>query len=172
MIIDTCTLSNLYNGQAFSLLKKLYSGRIGIPMEVYYEVMEYLPLKPLVNNAIRIEKWMAQYKIVEEKDWTEFAWFTKIADEGEAAIMAIARNHNGTVGSDDMRGVVRICQKYKIPLLGTMGILYDAYNKKIINDNKGNEIITNMINNGRRIPVERFEDVLNWFEYGQGKKLY
>lgn len=172
LIIDTCTMSNLINGQAFHLLKELYKDKIIIPSEVYVEALKYKPLEDELYKAIEQDKWMELYVINEIDDLKSFAQFNKRADSGEAAIMVIAKKFKGTVGSDDLSGVVRICKKFKIPILGTMGILYDAYKEEIINHKTGEKIVYDMKNNGRDLPIKKFYDILNWFENGKGKKLY
>lgn len=172
LIIDTCTMSNLFSGQAFCLLRELYKNDIVISGEIYLEAVKYAPLKSELCKALEKEKWMKLGVIDEIADLKLFAQFQKRADPGEASIMVLALKMGGTVGSDDMTGVVRICKRYNIPILGTMGILYDAYTKQIISCKSGDKIIRNMKNNGRNIPVNEFYDILNWFENGKGRELY
>lgn len=172
LIIDTCTMSNLFNGQAFYLLRELYKHEIIISREVYLEAYKYIPLRPELCKALEQEKWMRLCVIQEIPDLKLFAQFQKRADPGEASIMVLAKKMGGTVGSDDLTGVIRICKKFNVPILGTMGILYDAYTKKIIDYQSCNKIIHNMKNNGRAIPVNSFNEVLNWFEKCEGKELY
>ncbi|MBV2197718.1 hypothetical protein QNN00_22720 [Bacillus velezensis] len=57
--------------------------------------------------------------------------------------------------------------------MGTLGILYDAYDKEIINASEGQQILNDMLSKTKYIcPVKLFSDVIAWFEKGQGRRLY
>lgn len=174
LVIDNCTMSNLLSGQAFYLLKELYANNIIIPSEVYVEALKYPPLRDELAKAIEKEKWMELYIIEEIEDLKNFAQISKRAGPGEAAVMVVAKKWEGTAGSDNLRDIVRYCKKHNVPILGTMGILYDAYKKSIIDISTGDGIVLGMLNDKRKIPptIRCFNDILDWFERGQGVELY
>ncbi|QSQ10565.1 hypothetical protein H0A61_02975 [Koleobacter methoxysyntrophicus] len=169
LVIDTSTLSNMLSGNAFYLLETLYRNKIVIPAEVYVEAIRYKPLRPRIEKAVEKE-WMKLYTISEIDDLKEFAQMLNYCDSGESAVLVIAKKLNGTAVSDNIPQIFPIYQKRNIPLLGTMGILYDAYINQYIDHIKGQKIIDKIRNEGNIIPVRRFSQIIDWFKNGQGNK--
>jgi len=108
-----------------------------------------------------------------EKEFREYLQLRKKFGDGESAVMAIAKTWSGTVGSDDLRATRKYCDQHGIPLLGTLGVLYDAYDNKLINEVDADKALNDMISQTNyKTPVHNFVEVIDWFRDGKGKKLY
>ena len=87
--------------------------------------------------------------------------------------MAIAKTWGCTVGSDDLRAVRKYCEENNIELIGCLGILYDAYESDIIKKIDGDKILVDMINKTKyKCPVTTFQEIIDYFKKGIGRKLY
>lgn len=85
--------------------------------------------------------------------------------------MAIAQKKECTVGSDDLKAAVKYCSQNSIPLMGTYGVMYDAYNKEIITETEGTLIISDMATRSK-LPITDFQRVVDWFENRKGLRLF
>ncbi len=156
----------------FDLLEKLYSGRIIIPTEVIAESpssFQAIIFQGLSNG------WIQEHTIsysAHPNQLKEYSYLSKRFGPGESAVMAIAKDINGTVGSDDMRATVNYCNRNNIPLMGTLGILYDAFLKRLLTQTDSQSILKTMIGQGYSCPISNFQDVIDWFKDGRGRKLY
>jgi predicted nucleic acid-binding protein len=68
--------------------------------------------------------------------------------------------------------LIKYIKRHNMPFKTTLSILYDAYFEDYISYKKGNQMIQKIIDDGNRIPVTHFQQVLDWFENGQGRRLY
>ena len=83
-----------------------------------------------------------------------------VVDEGEAEVMALAMKLNLPVLIDDLKGR-RVAEKLGLKIIGCLGLLKIARDRKIITEAK--PFIKNFINNGYYIDevlVKRFLDSL------------
>jgi len=92
--------------------------------------------------------------------------------KGEAAVLTIAEITKGTVCSDNISDVKPYIDRHNMELKTTLGILFDAYSQDIIDQIQGERMINNIINDGNKIPVNTFKEVINWFENKKGKRIY
>lgn len=157
------------------ILKSLYSGNIIVPTEVITELITNHNLDAVIKSALT-QGWIEEYQInyVDHPQICyTFADLKKRYGTGESAVMAIAKENSWTVGSDDMKAARKYCEKNSIPLMGSLGILFDAYDQKIIDENEGQAILTDMINiTYYKSPVSNFSDVINWFKHKEGRVLF
>lgn len=175
LVSDTGIISRYGLINRFDILQQLYSGNIILPTEVIAECIRIPMLESCIQDALTY-KWIEEFKInyVDHPNiMLDYAILSKRFGPGESAVMAIAKNKGWTVGSDDMRATVKYCSNNSIPLLGSLGVLYDAYDKGLVNDIEGQAILTDMINlTNYKSPVSDFQKVIDWFKEGKGRILY
>ncbi|MED3441938.1 hypothetical protein [Bacillus subtilis] len=175
LVCDTGIILRFGITNQLRILESLYSGNIILPTEVINEFITIGKLNHDLTDAIQ-KKWIEEFKInfVDHPNiCLTFAKLNKRFGAGESAVMAIAKDKGWTVGSDDLKATKKYCSTNKIPLMGTLGILYDAYDKEIINASEGQQILNDMLSKTRYIcPVKLFSNVIDWFEKGQGRRLY
>ncbi|MFW6026359.1 MAG: hypothetical protein ACOCRX_08450 [Candidatus Woesearchaeota archaeon] len=179
LIIDNCVLGNLLSANQLNLLHELYPGDIIIPTHVLEESSLkrelYNKIEPLEEEGL-----FETYTIDSLKHIRKFALLERRFKDngekeakGEAAVLTIADILNGTVCSDNISDVINFVENHdNIELMTTLGILYDAYNEKLITFEKSEMILSKILSDGNKMPVEQFEQVVDWFENGKGKKLY
>lgn len=158
-----------------NILRDLYSGNIILPTDVITELITNHNLDSIIRNELKqgwIEEFHINYIDHPQICYT-YANLKRKFGSGESAVMAIAKENSWTVGSDDMRATKKFCKRYSIPLMGSLGILYDAFKQSIIDANQGQLILSDMINiTNYKCPVSNFSDVINWFEYKKGPELF
>lgn len=175
LVCDTGIIIRFGKTNQLRILESLYSGNIILPTEVINECIVSGKLHKDVKDAIE-KKWIEEFSINFEKHpqiCLTYAHLNKKFGSGESAIMAIAKEKGWTVGSDDLRATRKFCTNNNIPLMGSLGILFDAYDKEIIDASEAQQILDDMISITQYAsPVKHFSDVINWFENGQGRQLY
>lgn len=175
LVSDTGIISRYGLINRFDILQELYSGNIILPTEVIVECIRVPMLQSCIQDALTY-KWIEEFKInyVDHPNiMLDYAKLSKKFGPGESAVMAIAKNKGWTVGSDDMRATAKYCSKNSIPLLGSLGILYDAYDKELVNEKEGQAILNDMISLTRyKSPVSDFQRVIDWFKEGKGRELF
>lgn len=174
LILDNTVISIYGKSTQFSLIESLYAGKVIVPTEVISEAILVPRLEQCIKKGLE-DGWMVEQHINYVDHPEQLRSFTQLRkryDRGEAAVMAIAEHQGGTVGSDDLRATHRYCQQKNIPLLGSLGILYDSYSKGCIDSKEGDRILNIMLRQGYRCPVNNFQQILDWFEKGQGRILY
>jgi predicted nucleic acid-binding protein len=78
---------------------------------------------------------------------------------GERSCLAVAHHREGLFVSDDA-DARKQARRYEIPVTGTIGVLARAVEKSGISLEEGNRLLTRMIDDGYRSPVERLDDLL------------
>lgn len=154
------------NGE--SLLEKMFPGKIVIPKEVYNEIDR--PTIPHLKN--RVDQLIAngsavvvsmdinseEYALYRELT-TDFGT-NKVIGSGEAASIALAKKHNGVLGSNNLRDISYYIRKYSLKNVTTGDILVEAFQKGFITEQEGNTIWTNMLKKKRKIGADSFTEFL------------
>lgn len=155
------------NGQ--SLLPLLYPGRIVIPMQVYVELSN--PTTPHLKNrvdfliksdsvkiksiSLNSEAYKLYYKLTVSPDQGK-----KVIGSGEAASIALAKEYNGIVASNNLRDIIQYVNEYNLKVLTTADILVEAFERKFITENQGNQIWNNMLSKLRKLGAATFSDYI------------
>ena len=79
--------------------------------------------------------------------------------KGEASCIAYARYSHCAVATDD-KAARRICERYKIPCTGTIGILLAACRNDELTIEKADQFLTGMTHAGFYSPVRRISDII------------
>lgn len=172
LVLDNTVITRFGLTGRFDILKTLYSGELIIPTEVIVEAVRHKVLEKIVSDALS-KGWIKEHTI-NFKDYPQqckiYAQLSKRFDPGESAVIAIAQDQGCTVGSDDLRAIVKYCRKNDIEFIGSLGILYHAYSKEIIDEDEGTSIIKDLVRRNDKIPVDNFRDVIEWFKFKRGKR--
>lgn len=175
LVLDSTVLLNFIKINKIDILVKLYGGSMVIPQQVKLEVIIDSNVGPVIENLIKdkiIEEYIIDYKST-GREIKDYCYLSKRFGQGESACIAIAKNWKGTVVSDDMTATCCYCTRNRISLKGSLGIIYEAYEKKIISLEEGQAILDDMISISKyKSPVNKFDDIINWFEKKIGRELF
>lgn len=175
IVIDSTVIFNFGVIGQFELLEKLYKNQLVIPTDVKVEVVIDRIAGPIVEEKIKnqiIREYLIKYDC-ENEEIKDYIRLRRKFGLGESACLAIAKNSSCTVATDDMRVARKYCEDNNISLIGTLGILYKAYENGLISADDGQAILSDMINIRKyKSPTASFSDVIAWFEEGRGKKIY
>lgn len=164
---DTDCLSAFLWVREESILAKLYGGRIILPAQVYRELQKVPHLLARVDTLkargqLRIES--MEVGSAEYRDYLKMTTSPekgmRIIGNGEAAGLAMARQRDGTLASNNLRDILPYIKRYKIPLLTTGDILIEALDAGYITESEGNTIWTDMLRKRRMLPSSSFSEYL------------
>lgn len=164
---DTDCLSAFLWVRGESILSKLYAGRIILPMQVYNELQKVPHLLARVdilrsNGSLSVESMTVGS--AEYNDYLKMTTFPeagmRIIGSGEAAGIAMAKERNGTLASNNLRDIHQYVEKYHISHITTGDILTEALNAGIITETEGNQIWSEMLRRRRKLPTSTFSDYL------------
>lgn len=172
---DTDCLSAFLWVREESILARLYAGRIILPTQVYNELQRVPHLLARVdtlrnNGDLSVESMEAGS--VEYNDYLQMtsspeAGF-RIIGRGEAAGIAMAKQRNGTLASNNLRDIRPYVEKYKISHITTGDILIEAMDAGIITEAEGNTIWADMIRKRRMLPTTTFSEYLTSYHKPEG----
>ena len=160
---DTDCLSAFLWVREESILARLYAGRIVLPTQVYNELQRVPHLlarvDTLKNNGDlsveSIEAGSAEYKDYLQMTTSPEAGM-RIIGKGEAAGIAMAKQRDGTLASNNLHDIRPYVEKYDISHITTGDILIKAMDAGIITEAEGNTIWSDMIRKRRMLPATTF----------------
>ncbi len=169
LFFDTDCLSAFLWVNNQSLLARLYPGRIIIPAEVYSELsIPTIPhLKARIDSMVsagdatieRIQTDSNEYilyrKLVEKPDEGH-----KIIGKGEAAAIALAKEHGGILASNNLKDIAVYVEEFKLEHKTTRTILKEALEIGLITETVGNQLWQNMVQKRRKLGYASFTDYL------------
>jgi predicted nucleic acid-binding protein len=164
---DTDCLSAFLWVREESILARLYTGRIVLPAQVYNELQRVPHLLARVdtlknNGDLSVES--MEVGSTEYKDYLQMTTSPeagmRIIGRGEAAGIAMAKQRNGTLASNNLRDIRPYVEKYDISHITTGDILIEAMDAGIITEVEGNSIWTDMIRKRRLLPTTTFSEYL------------
>jgi len=169
LFFDTDCISAFLWVKNESLLPQLYPGRIVIPGPVYEELSN----PKIVHLKVRIDALVSvgQAEIVEIIVGTkEYNMFYKLAVEpdqgqkligrGEASSIALAKENDGIVASNNLRDISIYIEEFQLKHITTGEILINAYNKELITEVDGNTIWASMLAKRRKLGAASFSGFL------------
>jgi predicted nucleic acid-binding protein len=167
LFLDTDCLSTFLVVRRENLITQLYNGRIGVPQQVYMELRKAHFLRSIIDAMLNTSR-VTLYNIdfgTEAGDLylkltTKPDKGFKIIGKGEAAAIALAKQHNGILGSNNMRDIVPYIQFYHLKHRTTADILVEALDQNLIKEGQGNAIWREMLEKNRRLPAETFSQFL------------
>ena len=88
-------------------------------------------------------------------------WKTQLSSNlgaGEASCLATALHRHGVFASDD-RKARQVAMQFKIPVLGSVGILFQAVEANLLSLKTGQQILEEMIVTGYHAPIQNLKDL-------------
>ncbi len=167
IFFDTDCLSAFLWVRGESILAKLYSGRIILPAQVYNELKKVPHLKAKADILKHNGDLQVASMEVATEEYRLYLQMTtapekgmKIIGDGEAAGIAMAKQRNGILASNNMRDISPYVKKYHIEHITTGDILIEALEAGFITEAEGNTIWQDMIMKRRLLPSATFSDYL------------
>ena len=167
IFFDTDCLSAFLWIREESILTKLYPGRIILPAQVYEELQRVPHLQARVDKIRNRGELKVETMEVGSEEYRDYVKMTvspdkgiRIIGRGEAAGIAMAKNRNGVLASNNMRDVRLYVEKYRIAHITTGDILIEAMEAGMITENDGNQIWADMIQKRRSLPTGSFSEYL------------
>ncbi len=152
-----------------SIVAQLYPGKIIIPKTVYNELSypRTPHLKQRIDLMIANGDAITQELMIDNPEYEEYIKMTnnpdpghKLIGNGEAAAIALAKETNGILASNNLRDVKGYVDKYGLRMTTTADILVEAYSKTIITEQQGNQIWAQMLARKRKLGANSFTDYL------------
>ena len=169
LFFDTDCLSAFLWINNQSLLAQLYPGRIIIPAQVYEELS--IPSIPHLKNRIdsMINSGDASIKHI-LTNTEEYELYRKLSDSpdkghviigsGEAAAIALAKQYDGILASNNLRDVSVYVSEFELHHKTTGDILKDALDSGLITESDGNQLWQDMLKKRRILGYPTFSDFL------------
>ena len=157
LFFDTDCISAFLWVDNESILYKLFPGRIIIPKEVYNELSNpkvncRKSLKKQVDLLIQNDYAKIENILVGTNIYNTYQKLTtnpdschKIIGKGEAASIALAKENNGILASNNLKDISIYVEEFHLKHLTTGDILKMALDANYITENQGNQIWNNMI---------------------------
>ena len=175
---DTDCLSAFLWVQKESILAKLYAGRIILPAQVYTELQKVPHLRESVDALKTCGDLCVESMEVGSVEYSDYLQMTtspekgmRIIGKGEAAGIAMAKQRNGTLASNNLRDIRPYVEKYKISYITTGDILIKAMDTGIITEIEGNTIWAGMIRKRRMLPTITFSEYLASYRKSDESKI-
>lgn len=152
-----------------NLLARLYPGRIIIPKPVYDELSYpgIAHLKARVDALLSAGQ--AQVAAIATDTETYRLYYQlavspkeghAIIGKGEAASIALARNCNGILASNNLRDISGYVKEFHLRHITTGDILVEALKKDYITEEQGNAIWVSMLARRRKLGAASFTEYL------------
>ncbi|WP_409199404.1 hypothetical protein [Methanobrevibacter sp. DSM 116169] len=162
-----CLSCFLIIGETF-ILESLFS-KIILPIQSYREISNDSSPYIIKKNLEFLEKkgFIEIRNISSESEeykryilFTEGRWGRKKIGEGEASAISLAIENNGIVASNNLKDVKSYADEYNFPILTTAIILSKAVDKRIISENKANDMWEKMLKRNRRLQTAHFQIII------------
>lgn len=149
-----------------NLITQLYSKKIVIPKQSYNEISAVPHLKKAINTMIVNEDAIIYDMLTDTAEYQLYvdlitgAEGHKAIGDGEAACIALAKEKNGIIASNNLKDIDYLVSSFSLNHITTGGILVEAYEKGMITENEGNKIWADMLNKRRKIGANSFSEYL------------
>jgi predicted nucleic acid-binding protein len=167
LFLDTDCLSTFLVVGHENLILQLYAGRIGIPEQVYAELRKVSFMKNKVDTLLKANKVMLYQIVVGTDPGALYIKMTtspdkgyKIIGSGEAAAIVLAKQHNGILGSNNMRDILPYIQLFTLKHRTSATIMVEALEQHLISEGQGNVIWRDMLQRNRKLPADTFTEFL------------
>lgn len=152
-----------------SILAMMYPNRIVIPKPVYDELSNpgVPQLKARIDRMVSLgqavirdietgtDTYDLYYHMTQEPNDNHM-----IIGNGEASCLALAKNENGIIASNNFRDIKNYIKEYDLQHITTGDIMVEAFRKGFITEEQGNAIWSNMLRKRRQIGATSFSEYL------------
>lgn len=150
-----------------SILAQMYPGRIVIPKPVYEELSvphlrERLDYMITSGQAVirdidtNTDTYDLYYQMTQEPKNNR-----KFIGNGEASCLALAKEENGIIASNNLRDISDYIVELDLQHITTADIMVEAFQAGLITEAQGNAIWANMLRKRRKIGAASFSDFLH-----------
>lgn len=168
LFFDTDCLSAFLWINDTNILQALYGGKIILPGPVYQELSNpSIPhIKQRADGLIKSNIAIIQQIEVGTEEYELYNALVKgdkgkkQIGRGEAAGIALAKQFNGILASNNYRDIAPYIEEYDLKHIDTGHILNEALERNLITENEGNIIWQKMLNKNRKLPEKTFSDYL------------
>ena len=168
LFFDTDCLSAFLWLNNTNILQTLYGGKIVLPGPVYQELSNpSIPhIKQRADNLINNNIASVQPINVGTEEYNLYNTLVKGTKgkkqigRGEAAGIALAKQYNGILASNNYKDIASYIDEYGLKHIDTGHILIEALEKNIITEAEGNTIWQKMIDKNRKLPEISFSAYL------------
>ena len=168
LFFDTDCISAFLWVNNQSILSLLYPQGIVIPDSVYAELSNpcVRHLKDKIDILIANKKVVIEEMYVDSPSYNTFIELSspsrkaKAIGKGEAAVIALAKECDGIVASNNLRDIKDYVIKYNLTHITTGDILVEALKQNIISEKDGNTIWKNMLEKRRKLGAASFTEYL------------
>ena len=172
VFFDTDCISSFLWVDHENILIKLFPKRIILPKQVYDElsypnVNRIKGLKSQVDKMIKHNDALINTIEVGTKTYNLYLKLTtqpdsyhKIIGKGEASAIALAKENQGILASNNLKDITFYVKEYKLKHLTTGYILKMAKDTGFITEPQGNIIWSNMLARKRKLGYQSFSDYL------------
>lgn len=169
VFFDSDCLSSFLWVREEGILTKLYPGRLIIPSPVYHELSHpSIPqLKARIDSVIASGNAQCEDILIGTAEHGIYRGLTTSTDlsreiigNGEAAVLALAKIHDGTVASNNTRDVNRYIKEFSLAHITTGDIIYEAFKVGLIDETTGNSIWANMLKRQQWLRFSSFSDFI------------
>ena len=172
LFFDTDCISAFLWVDGESIVARLYPGRIIIPEQVYKELshpgLNHIKgLKSQIDVLVMDKQAQVRSIIVGAAAYEIYYKLTTIPDAGhkiigagEAAAIAMAKEQDGILASNNLRDILAYVKAYGLVHVTTADILKQAMDAGLIDENQGNAIWQKMLARRRRLGYDSFSDFL------------
>ena len=172
LFFDTDCISAFLWIDNASIITKLYHKSIAIPIQVYNELQACRGQAIVLKERIDLMVSSGDAIIVDmEADSKEYEIYSSLAvnstpgttliGRGEAACIALAKERNGILASNNMRDITKYIEEYNLEHITTGDILVEAYKSELLSKDEIENIWRDMLSKRRRLGAQSFEEYLN-----------
>ncbi|OGC02499.1 hypothetical protein A2V82_02050 [candidate division KSB1 bacterium RBG_16_48_16] len=162
-IANTTVISNFSFVGGLEVLEKLFSV-VYITPEVREEIIRGLqegyPFLESALKQIKISRgWLRLVAFETEEEQANYYQFCIKLHSGEASCLAIAKNRNWLLLTDD-QAARKLAKSSRMELSGTIGILALAAKQEIISVAEADDLLAGMVKGNYRSPVASISELL------------
>lgn len=172
LFFDTDCLSAFLWVDNESILAKLYPERIVVPKQVYDELshkgLNHIKgLKSQVDAMVKSGEARIETIVVGTETYNLYSKMTTSPDsghmiigKGEAAALAMAKESDGIIASNNLRDITDYVSEYNLKHVTTGDIMKEALEAGYIDEAQGNKIWNDMLLRKRKLGYPSFTEYL------------
>lgn len=149
VLLDNTVMSNFAHAQVVSAIYDLWGQSVCTTPDALAEYQDGIARVALPRLAWRE---IQVIKLSEEKQSFGLELSARLG-KGERSCLSVARRRNGVFATDD-RFARQIAQRYKVAIIGTVGILLLCIKRNILTDMQAQAALEQMVDFGYRSPID------------------
>lgn len=167
LFLDTDCFSTFLVVGHENLILQLYAGRIGIPQQVYAELRKAVFLKNKIDALLTARRMVLYHIDAGTESEALYLKLTtspdkgyKLIGSGEAAAIALAKQHDGILGSNNLRDILPYIRLFNLKHRTSADVMVEALDQHLISEGQGNVIWRDMLRRNRKLPTDTFSEFL------------